>query len=139
MKLTTYVEKKARHCKVGFVSALKNARRGDADCKYIWFSPNWLPYLLATKERIYNQYPFEMVTSDATYEAKCKGFSFIYPQHQMREEGQGAWGGDYSMTDRQYHKADIRHRLRKILFDFGIFPLTWRNKNLPWQQVNEKK
>lgn len=126
MELTAYVEKRARRCKTGFVSAYKNATRSDADCKYIWFSPNWLPYLLAQKENMYADYPFEWGTGDAIRASQKDGFKFIYPLHPSREHGRGSNGGEYDMTDLQYRKADHKHQMKRLFFDLGVFPLNLR-------------
>lgn len=123
MKLTEYVCHKAKRCNMGFISAYKNAKRADADCKYLWFSPNWLPYLLAQKEHMYADYPFEWGTGDAIRASLKDGFSFIYPSCPPREHGRGSNGGLYDMTAKQYGICNLKHQLKRIFFRIGIFPL----------------
>lgn len=123
VKLTDYVVSKAMKYTNGFVSAYKNINRPDSDCKYIWFSPNFLPILIAQKEHVYADYPFEWATGDAIRNAKLKGFHFIYPLQPSREHGRGGNGGVYDRTDEQFRKMMIIHQIKKIGFDFGIFPL----------------
>lgn len=123
MKLTDYVVSKAKKSTNGFVSAYKNINRPDSDCKYIWFSSNFLPILTAQKEHVYADYPFEWATGDAIREAKQKGFRFIYPLYPSREQGRGSNGGVYDKTDKEFKNMLLKHQIKKIGFDLDIFPL----------------
>ena len=123
IKLTDYIVSKTKLSTNGFVSAYKNINRPDSDCKYIWFSSNFLPILIAQKEHIYADYPFEWATGDAIREAKSKGFHFIYPFQPSREHGSGSNGGIYDKTDKEFKSMLIKHKIKKLGFDLGIFPI----------------
>lgn len=123
MKLTEYVCRKAKSCKQGFISAYKNAKRADADCKYLWFSPNWLPYLLAQKEHLFYSHPFEWCTGDAIRASLKDGFSLIYPFCPPKEHGRGCSSVIYDKTDMQYWKCNFKHQLKRFFFRLGVFPL----------------
>ena len=121
--MTDYIVSKAKRATNGFVSAYKNINRPDSDCKYIWFSSNFLPILTAQKEHVYADYPFEWATGDAIREAKKKNIRFIYPLQPSREHGRGSNGGIYDRTDEQFKKMLFGHQIKKIGFNLGIFPL----------------
>ena len=123
VKLTDYILRKTNKKNGRWVSALKNINRPDSECKYIWFSPDFLPVLIAQKENIYAHYPFEWILGDAIREAKKKGFDFIFPLQPFMEHGVGSNGGIYDSSDKEFKRMLIKHKIKKLGFDLGIFPI----------------
>lgn len=110
--------------KNGFVAAYRNSTRPFSDCRYIFFTPNFIPYLLRKKDTIHDGHNFEMITAECISEAKRDGLRFIYPRYMSRTHGiAGGAGYILDKTDLGFFFESIKHRLRKILFDFGILPL----------------
>ena len=120
-RLLPFADRHARH---GIVSATKNVTRLGSDCRYIYFTPQFLPILLAQKENVWPTYGMEWVLGDALREAKRQGMRFTFPPLVERTEGLGmTHGQDLSLIGRRLVKAQIKHALWKLLFDIGIFPL----------------
>lgn len=106
-----------------FVSAYLNGRKPWGDCRFIFFSPDFLSFLIAKKEEITTSYYFEHATMDAVLLSKKCGVKFIYPPLPVRIDGIGGGFGDvYNISDKEYRKKNCIHQLRRLLFYFGILP-----------------
>ena len=121
-KLVESIGRKVKNEAVGFVSAYKHSYKPWSDCKFIFFSPNFLPYLTMQKEKTSATYPFEWATGDAIRAAVAAGFKFVYPPYWDRVHGQGMNGGIYDKTPWQYFLGNLKNRLRVVLFKIGYFP-----------------
>ena len=115
--------KKSKKTK-GFVSSAKNARKPFSDCRFIYFSKNFWPYLYKQKEKIWPTYGMEWVLGDAIREAQKNGLTFIYPPLFEDIEGIGMSQGN-SLKSRgfQLYKKKIRHYIIKVLFNIKLLPL----------------
>ena len=122
VKLTEKIAKKVHRANVGFVSAYKHSVKPSSDCKFVWFSPNFLPILTKQKEKCSKSFPFECAAADAIKEATAAGMKFVYPPYWDRVHGQGMNGGIYDKTPWQYFLGNLKNRLRVFLFGIGYFP-----------------
>lgn len=121
-ELVSSIANKVKNVKNGFVSAYKHSKKPWSDCKFIFFSPNFLHYLTIQKEKTTATYPFEWATGDAIRAAIADGLKFVYPPYLDRVHGQGMNGGVYDKTPWQYFKGNLKNKLRAFLFDIGYFP-----------------
>lgn len=122
MKLTEKIARKVKGAEKGFVSAYKHSVKPSSDCKFVWFSPNFLPVLTAQKEKCSLAFPFERAAGDAIKAAQAQGLKFVYPPYWDRVHGQGMNGGIYDKTPWQYFLGNMKNRLRVFLFAIGYFP-----------------
>lgn len=122
VKLTEKIACKVSKTKNGFVSAYKHSVKPSSDCKFVWFCPNFLPFLTKQKEKCSKSFPFECAAADAIKEATAEGLKFIYPPYWDRVHGQGMNGGIYDKTPWQYFLGNLKNRLRVFLFEIGYFP-----------------
>lgn len=126
-EIVTSIQKeyeKKRQNATGFISAYKNSTRPFSDCRYVFFSINFFPYLLSKKDVIYDGHNFEMITAESINEAVKDGFSFIYPRYMSRTHGvAGGVGRALDKTDKDFFMESMKHNVRKILFDMHILPL----------------
>lgn len=108
----------------GIVSSLKNARQPSSDCRFIYFTPDFLPILLAQKENVWPTYGMEWVLGDAIREARKQGLRFVFPPYLEITEGVGmTHGQDLSLHGWRLAVKKVRHRVWKTLFAIGIFPM----------------
>lgn len=108
----------------GFVSSAKNARKPFSDCRFIYFSKNFWPYLYKQKEKIWPTYGMEWVLGDAIRDAQKNGIKFIYPPLYEDIEGIGmSQGHSLKSHGFQLLKKKIKHFIIKILFNVKILPL----------------
>lgn len=108
----------------GFVSSAKNARKPFSDCRFIYFSKNFWPYLYKQKEKIWPTYGMEWVLGDAIRDAQKNGIKFIYPPLYEDIEGIGmSQGHSLKSHGFQLLKKKIKHFIIKILFNIKILPL----------------
>ena len=108
----------------GFVCSAKNARKPFSDCRFIYFSKNFWPYLYKQKENIWPTYGMEWVLGDAIREAQKNGLTFIYPPLFEDIEGVGMSQG-HSLKSKGFKllKRKIKHSIVKLLFKVKILPL----------------
>lgn len=108
----------------GFVSSAKNARKPFSDCRFIYFSKNFWPYLHKQKENIWPTYGMEWVLGDAIREAQKNGITFIYPPLYEDIEGIGMSQG-HSLKSKgvQLLKKKIKHTILAFLFNIKVLPL----------------
>lgn len=121
-KLVNGIARKVKKADKGFVSAYKHSYKPWSDCKFIFFSPNFLSYLIMQKEKTSATYPFEWATGDAIRAAVADGLKFVYPPYWDRVHGQGMNGGVYDRTPGQYFLGNLKNKLRVFLFGIGYFP-----------------
>lgn len=106
-----------------FVSAYLNGRKPWSDCRFIFFSPDFFPFLIKQKEKINANYYFEHATTDAVLSSAKFGINFIYPPLPVRIDGiGGGFGNVYNISDKEYRKRYYIHQLRRFLFYLGILP-----------------
>lgn len=107
-----------------FVSAYLYGRRYFSDSRFIFFSPSFFPLLLAQKENIKDwRHNFEYSTFAAVMQAQERGFRFVYPSFPERVHGVGGgFGVTYDISDWQYFKLNVKHQLKRLLFQIGILP-----------------
>ena len=107
-----------------FVSAYLYGRRYFSDSRFIFFSPKFFPLLLAQKENIVDwKHNFEYYTFAAVMQAQKQGIRFVYPSLPERVHGiGGGFGVTYDVSDWTYFKLNIRHQLKRFLFQIGILP-----------------
>lgn len=108
----------------GFVSSAKNARKPFSDCRFIYFSKNFWPYLYKQKENIWPTYGMEWILGDAIREAQKNGLTFIYPPLFEDIEGIGmSQGNSLKLKGLQLYKKRIKHCIVKVLFNMKLLPL----------------
>lgn len=107
-----------------FISAYLYGRRYFSDSRFIFFSPSFFPLLLAQKENIKDwRHNFEYSTFAAVMQAQERGFRFVYPSLPERVHGVGGgFGVTYDISDWQYFKLNVKHQLKRLLFQIGILP-----------------
>lgn len=107
-----------------FISAYMYGRRKFCDSRFLFFTPKFLPILLAKKEQIYDwKHNFETVTFDAVFEAEKHNIKFIYPPHAERVHGVGGgFGITYDCDDMAYFKIDMKHQVKRFLFKYKFLP-----------------
>ncbi len=121
VELTNYFQELPKN---GFISSYKSINKEASESKYIWFSWNFLPFLIKEKEEIGWDYIFETALSVAIQNARKQGFKFIYPKMFPREHGIGMYKGRvYDTSDYQYIVSNIKHQIKRVFFRIGIFPL----------------
>lgn len=113
----------SRKCSHGFVSSAKNARKPFSDCRFMYFTKNFWPILLAQKENIWPTYGMEWIMGDAIRAAQRQGIKFIYPPFVERIEGIGmSQGNSLALEGKALFKEKIKHFILKVLFDWGVMP-----------------
>lgn len=107
-----------------FVSSYMYGRRVFSDSRFIFFTKEYLPLLLAQKEKITDwRHNFEYYTFVSVMEAKGKDIKFIYPPMLERVHGiGGGFGVSYDLSDKEYFKKNIKHQVKRFLFWLGILP-----------------
>lgn len=111
-------------CKREFVSAYMYGRRIFADSRFIFFTKEYFPLLLAQKEKITDwRHNFEYYTFVSVMEAKKKGIKFIYPSMAERVHGiGGGFGITYDLSDKEYFRMNLKHQIKRLLFWLGVLP-----------------
>lgn len=81
LNVVEIVSRLQRRRKTGrrFVSAYLNGRKPFCSCEFIFFSPSFLPQFVGMKEKIYQHYNFEHVTTEAVLSSYLSGYQCVYP------------------------------------------------------------
>lgn len=114
----------------GLVSSMLYSNHQGSDCRFIFFTPQFLPCLLRQKEKITEEVTFEAIMEDAITVAQSLGMSFIYPCRLYRVHGIAMGGSDgkpfvYDRPYWWYLRYNAGYQLMRLRKAIGYYCLVF--------------